>query len=83
MAAHDDRDRRGGVCVRGEAFMKRSRKPEIMADAAHAIFNREARLYTGNFVRDEQVLREEGCTDFDDYRFDRADELEMDLFVDS
>jgi citronellol/citronellal dehydrogenase len=63
--------------------MKRSRKPEIMADAAQAIFNREARLYTGNFVLDEQVLREEGRTDFDDYRYDQAEELEMDLFVDS
>src|ERR1044072_6667929 len=48
----------------GEALMRRSRRPEIMADAAHAIFLRDARRYTGNFVLDDDVLREEGVTDF-------------------
>jgi citronellol/citronellal dehydrogenase len=67
----------------GKTLMRRSRKPEIMADAAHAIFLREARRYTGNFVLDEDILREEGRTDFDDYRYDPAEELEMDLFVES
>ena len=43
------------------------RKPEIMADAAYAILNRDAKSTTGNFFVDEEVLREEGVTDFDHY----------------
>lgn len=65
----------------GKALMKRSRRPEIMADAAHAIFRRDARRYTGNFVLDEEVLREEGMSDFDAYRNDPNEELAIDLFV--
>jgi citronellol/citronellal dehydrogenase len=66
----------------GEALMRRSRTPEIMADAAHAIFRRDARRYTGNFVLDEAVLREEGVTDFAAYRYDPETRLEIDIFVD-
>ena len=43
------------------------RKPEIMADAAHAVFGRDARQHTGNFYIDEQVLAAEGVTDLDRY----------------
>jgi citronellol/citronellal dehydrogenase len=46
---------------------KRGRKPEIMADAAHAILSRDARTCTGNFFIDDEVLREAGVTDFDQY----------------
>jgi citronellol/citronellal dehydrogenase len=66
----------------GSAVMKRSRKPEIMADAAHAIFLKDARAYSGNFVLDEDVLREVGVTDFKKYQFDPDAELEIDIFVD-
>jgi citronellol/citronellal dehydrogenase len=65
----------------GEALMSKSRRPEIMADAAYAIFLRDARRYTGNFVLDEDVLREEGASDFHRYRFDPSAELEVDIFV--
>lgn len=65
----------------GPALMRKSRKPEIMADAAHAIFLRDARHYTGNFALDDDVLREEGVTDFNGYRYDPAEELEIDIFV--
>ena len=65
----------------GEALMRRSRRPEIMADAAHAIFLRDARRYTGNFVLDEEVLREEGVQDFSHYRYDPNADLEIDIFV--
>ncbi|MEH3098921.1 SDR family oxidoreductase [Sphingomonas adhaesiva] len=65
----------------GEDLMRRSRKPEIMADAAYAIFRRDARDYTGHFVLDEDVLREEGRTDFSAYRHDPAATLEIDIFV--
>jgi citronellol/citronellal dehydrogenase len=62
-------------------MMRRSRTPEIMADAAYAIFTRDARQYTGNFVLDEDVLREGGMTDFEQYRYDRSESLETDIFV--
>ena len=66
----------------GEALMRRSRRPEIMADAAHAIFLRDPQAYTGNFVLDEDVLREEGMHDFAAYRHDASTELQTDIFVD-
>ena len=43
------------------------RKPEIMADAAYLILNRDSKSTTGNFFVDEEVLRTEGVTDFDQY----------------
>jgi len=61
--------------------MRKSRRPEIMADAAHAILLRDSRSYTGNFVLDDDVLREEGVTDFDAYRYDPAETLQIDIFV--
>lgn len=66
----------------GDAVMRRSRRPEIMADAAHAVLCRNSRSFTGNFVLDEDVLREEGQTDFAQYRFDPSVPLQIDLFVD-
>jgi citronellol/citronellal dehydrogenase len=66
----------------GEATMRRSRIPEIMADAACAILRRDARVYTGNFVLDEEVLREEGVVDLDKFRYDPSQPLLADIFVD-
>ena len=66
----------------GEDMMRRSRRPEIMADAAHAMLCRDARTFSGNFVLDEDVLREEGATEFGDYASDKSAELEPDIFVD-
>lgn len=66
----------------GDALMRRSRRPEIMADAAHAILLRDPQAYTGNFALDEDVLREEGRQDFAPYRYDATTELEADIFVD-
>jgi citronellol/citronellal dehydrogenase len=43
------------------------RKPEILADAAYAIFNRSSRDCTGNFFIDDEVLVAEGVTDLDQY----------------
>jgi citronellol/citronellal dehydrogenase len=43
------------------------RKPEILADAAYAIFNRSSRDCTGNFFIDDEVLAAEGVTDLDQY----------------
>lgn len=51
----------------GDAMGERSRTPQIMADAAHAIVTRPSRECTGNFFIDELVLRESGVTDFSGY----------------
>ncbi|KAH7723615.1 Protein DHS-6 [Aphelenchoides avenae] len=60
---------------------KGSRKPEIVADAAYCILKRSARDYTGNFAIDEDVLKEEGVTDFDKYANDPSHPLMPDFFV--
>ena len=65
----------------GEEGMKRCRKPEIMADAAYAIFNRPARDCTGNFFIDDEVLAAEGVTDFDQYAVSPGTPLMPDFFV--
>ncbi len=62
--------------------MAGSRKPSIMADAAHAIVVRDSRTATGNFYIDEAVLREEGVTDFDSYAVTPGAQLFDDLFLD-
>jgi citronellol/citronellal dehydrogenase len=51
----------------GEAMMKRSRRPEIMADAAHAILCKPSREFTGNFCIDDLVLHAAGVRDFSVY----------------
>jgi citronellol/citronellal dehydrogenase len=43
------------------------RKPEILADAAHIIFNRDSKECTGNFFVDDMVLASEGITDLEKY----------------
>jgi citronellol/citronellal dehydrogenase len=65
----------------GEAMMRQSRKPEIMADAAYVIFCRPSRECTGNFAIDDDVLRAEGVTDFSSYAYDPNVQLQPDLFV--
>jgi citronellol/citronellal dehydrogenase len=66
----------------GEAAMARSRRPEIMADAAYAILLRPSRECTGNFFIDEDVLAEEGIDDLSGYRYGSGEqELALDLFV--
>jgi citronellol/citronellal dehydrogenase len=66
----------------GEALMRRSRRPEIMADAAYAIFRRNSRDFTGRFMLDDDMLRDEGVTDFDQYACDSSQGLQVDIFVD-
>ena len=58
-----------------------TRRPEIMADAAHAILTRDARATTGNFFIDDEVLRESGVTDFDVYAVKPGTPLLPDLFL--
>jgi citronellol/citronellal dehydrogenase len=67
----------------GDEAMRRSRKPEIVADAAYAIVTRPSRGCTGNLLLAEDVLAEEGVTDLSAYSYDGGDgELIADLFVD-
>jgi citronellol/citronellal dehydrogenase len=68
--------------IGGIDLMRRSRRPEIMADAAHAILCASARENTGRFLIDEDVLAENGVSDFDQYRNDPLLPLQHDLFVD-
>jgi len=66
----------------GEEAMKRSRKPELYADAAYAVITRPSRECTGNAFLCEDVLAEEGITDMDRYSYVPGAEPQVDLFVD-
>ena len=59
------------------------RRPEIVADAAHAILTREARRATGNFYLDEDVLAQEGVTDLTPYAVKPGAPLLPDLFLEA
>ena len=65
----------------GDALMAMSRSPEILADAAHAIFLKPARSFTGQFLIDDSFLAAEGVTDFGRYRIDPGQPLAPDFFV--
>ena len=65
----------------GEEGMRRCRTPEIMADAAYAIFNKNARDFSGRFLIDDSFLYDEGVRDFDQYRVDPTQPLMPDFFV--
>jgi len=65
----------------GAGVAAMSRSPEIMADAAYAVLTRPARVTTGNFFIDEEVLREEGVTDFSRYAPGAKGPLAGDFFV--
>ena len=58
------------------------RKPQIVADAAHAILVTPSRAINGRFVIDEEILRERGMTDFSGYAVDPSQPLLTDLFLD-
>ncbi|MAE32963.1 MAG: short chain dehydrogenase [Actinobacteria bacterium] len=68
--------------VIGEELVKGSRKPSIYADAAYAVLKRDSSTCTGNFFLDQDVLEEEGITDFDQYAIDTEATLVSDFFVD-
>jgi citronellol/citronellal dehydrogenase len=68
----------------GDAAMAKSRRPEIMADAAHAVLTRPSREATGNTYIDDEVLAEAGVTDLSAYGYGAADgELQLDIFLDA
>jgi citronellol/citronellal dehydrogenase len=65
----------------GKTMMQRARKPEIMADAAYAIFSKPAREFTGRFLIDDSFLAENGVRDFGHYAVDPTQQLAPDFFV--
>ena len=68
--------------VIGAELVKGSRKPSIYADAAYAVLKRNSAECTGNFFLDQDVLEEEGVTDFEQYAIQPGETLVSDFFVD-
>ena len=64
----------------GDALINMSRTPEILADAAWRIFQKP-KTFTGNFLIDDTFLAGEGVTDFDQYRVNPTQPLQVDFFV--
>jgi citronellol/citronellal dehydrogenase len=64
----------------GDALMRRSRQPDIIADAAYRIFHKPVE-FTGRFLIDDSFLAEEGVSDFEPYRADPKETLAPDFFV--
>lgn len=62
-------------------MIQASRKPSIVADAAHAILCKDAKIFTGNFCIDELILRELGIKDFEQYAVNPEVKLQKDLFL--
>ena len=65
----------------GDSIMNISRSPEIMADAAHVILIKDSKEFTGNFCIDDNILAENGETDFSKYADVPFDQLAPDFFV--
>jgi citronellol/citronellal dehydrogenase len=65
----------------GDERMRQARKPEIVADAAYAVFATPSRELTGRFLIDDSFLAEHGVGNFDHYRVDPAQPLARDFFL--
>lgn len=65
----------------GDTLIRRSRKPDIVADAARYILSKSAAECTGNLFLDEDVLKAEGITDFSSYAVHPGEQLQRDLFL--
>lgn len=70
-----------GNLLGGDELIRRSRKPDIVADAAHAILTRPAASCSGNFFVDVRVLMEEGVIDFSAYAVDPRVDAVLDFFL--
>jgi citronellol/citronellal dehydrogenase len=67
----------------GTEMMRRSRKPEIVAEAAYVILNRPSRECTGQFFIDDNVLFDAGVRDFGGYSVEPGGKLLGDIFIDA
>ncbi len=68
--------------IMGQDAMKHCRKPEIMADAAHAILMTDPSELTGQTLLDEEILRSRDVSDFEQYACEPGTELFADFYVD-
>ena len=59
----------------GKDIGSQCRKPEIMADAAYAILSKDSKSFTGQFTIDDDILKNEGITNFDPYAFDPGNSI--------
>ena len=66
----------------GDFLIQKSRTPDIVADAAFVILSRTGEDCTGNFFIDEEVLKEEGVTDFSKYAVNPSESVMKDIFLD-
>lgn len=62
--------------------VRSARKPDIVADAAHAVLTTPSRDRTGCFLIDEEVLAARGIEDFEHYAVAPGQPLLSDLFLD-
>lgn len=65
----------------GSGVESQCRKVDIIADAAYSIFKRP-KTFTGNFIIDENILKEEGIKNFDIYAIKPGHSLLPDFFLD-
>lgn len=66
----------------GDVMVRKSRVPDVVADAAYYIMKRPSKNCTGHNFIDEEVLKEEGMNDLDKYAVDPKEKLFTDLFLD-
>jgi citronellol/citronellal dehydrogenase len=66
----------------GDLMIQRSRKPDIVADAAYYILSQDATICTGNSFIDEEVLKANGINDFTSYAISPDKPLQKDIFLD-
>src|SRR5580698_8616954 len=65
----------------GDKRMRQARKPDIMADAAYAVFTSPSGKLTGSFLIDDNFLAEHGVTDFDQYQTEPGQPLARNFFL--
>ena len=66
----------------GDKLIAMSRTPEILAQAAHLIFEQPSDSFTGHFIIDDTFLAETGgVTDFDQFSVTPGQPLAPDFFV--
>jgi citronellol/citronellal dehydrogenase len=68
------------IAMGTEEAWKNCRKPDILADAAHLLFQKD-KSFSGNFLIDDTFLYDNGVRDFDGYRVDPSSPLAPDFFV--
>lgn len=65
----------------GDELIKRSRKPEMIAEAAYHVLSQVSRNYTGQLLLDEDVLKAAGFTDFSVFAVEPGSRLQKDIFL--